>query len=64
MLKRIFNRNYIQPKFAPARLGDIKCSIASIEKAKNILKYEPKVSLLTGLEEIVDSYKIYEKPLV
>ena len=38
------------------RAGDIPHSLASIEKAKNLLQYEPKFSLKDGLKEAIDWY--------
>lgn len=38
------------------RIGDIPHSLASIEKAKNLLKYNPKFSMQDGLKEAVTWY--------
>jgi UDP-N-acetylglucosamine 4-epimerase len=43
-------------KFGQTRVGDIPHSFASIEKAKNLLGYQPKFSLYEGLKESVDWY--------
>ena len=40
----------------PQRLGDIPHSLASIEKAKELLGYEPTHSLRSGLQECVRWY--------
>ena len=40
----------------PERLGDIPHSLASIEKAKRILGYQPSHNLKQGLKEAVDWY--------
>jgi UDP-N-acetylglucosamine 4-epimerase len=40
----------------PNRLGDIPHSHASVAKAKELLKYNPKFSLQKGLKEAVDWY--------
>jgi UDP-N-acetylglucosamine 4-epimerase len=40
----------------PERLGDIPHSLASIEKAKRILGYQPSHNLKKGLKEAVDWY--------
>ena len=40
----------------PERLGDIPHSLASIEKARRILNYEPTHSLKAGLKEAVEWY--------
>lgn len=42
--------------YGPNRAGDIPHSLASIDKAKELLGYEPKFSLQQGLEEAVDWY--------
>lgn len=46
----------IEPKHGPNRAGDIPHSLASIEKAKNLLGYEPKFTLEQGLKEAVEWY--------
>ena len=40
----------------PERLGDIPHSLASIEKARKILRYEPSHDLKAGLKEAVEWY--------
>lgn len=47
----------IQPKYRDFRQGDVKHSLASINKAKAIIGYEPKVSVKEGLKLSVDWYK-------
>ncbi len=42
--------------YGPNRLGDIPHSLASIDKAKELLNYNPQFSLKTGLEEAVKWY--------
>lgn len=42
--------------YGPNRAGDIPHSLASIEKAKNLLGYDPQFSLQEGLKEAVDWY--------
>jgi UDP-N-acetylglucosamine 4-epimerase len=46
----------ISIEYGPQRAGDIPHSLASIDKAKELLGYEPKFSLKAGLEEAVDWY--------
>ncbi len=41
----------------PNRLGDIPHSLASIDKAKRFLGYEPQYSLYDGLKEAVEWYR-------
>lgn len=40
----------------PNRLGDIPHSLASIEKAKKLLNYDPQYNLYQGLEEAIEWY--------
>ena len=42
--------------YGPARTGDIPHSLASIEKAKKLLNYNPKYSFELGLKEAVKWY--------
>jgi UDP-N-acetylglucosamine 4-epimerase len=46
----------IEIKYGPLRAGDIPHSLASIEKARNRLNYNPKYSLKEGLKEAVKWY--------
>jgi len=46
----------IIPVYSAERSGDIKHSVASIDKAKNLLGYDPKFSLQQGLEIAIDWY--------
>ncbi len=47
----------IQPQYGPARSGDIKHSRASIDKARQLLKYTPIVDFDTGLARTVEWYR-------
>lgn len=46
----------IDPTYGPTRLGDIPHSLASIDKAKRLLGYNPQYSIERGLEESIDWY--------
>ena len=46
----------VQLKYGPERPGDIPHSLASIEKAKSILQYEPKYGFESGIQEAIDWY--------
>ncbi|WP_272152061.1 SDR family oxidoreductase [Tenacibaculum aiptasiae] len=46
----------IEVKYGPNRVGDIPHSLASVEKAKKILNYNPQFSLQKGLKEAVKWY--------
>lgn len=47
----------IEPRFAPPRPGDILHSRASIDKAREILHYEPAVDLEEGLRRTIEWYR-------
>jgi UDP-N-acetylglucosamine 4-epimerase len=46
----------VEVVYGPNRTGDIPHSLASIEKAKKYLNYNPEFSLQEGLKEAVDWY--------
>lgn len=46
----------IEVKYGPNRLGDIPHSLASVDKARNLLNYNPQFSLQKGLKEAVKWY--------
>lgn len=46
----------IKPIYGPTRKGDVKHSLASIDKAKTMLGYAPQFSLHEGLELAIDWY--------
>lgn len=53
-----FDKNIegIEILYGPNRLGDIPHSHASVEKARNLLNYDPKFSLQEGLKKTVSWY--------
>lgn len=59
-IAKLLNSN-IKPKYGPDRLGDIKHSLANIEKTKKYLKYNPQYNMNQGLELAIDWYKNYLK---
>ena len=46
----------IEIVYGPNRAGDIPHSLASIDKAKNLLGYDPQFSIQQGLKEAVGWY--------
>ncbi|MBD0822780.1 SDR family oxidoreductase [Aestuariibaculum marinum] len=50
------NIEHIEIKFKENRIGDIPHSLASIEKAKQLLNYNPQYDIKTGLKEAVKWY--------
>ena len=47
----------IEPVYAPSRTGDVRDSLASIEKARALLGYRPAVHWREGLERTVNWYR-------
>ena len=47
---------HVAIEYGPNRAGDIPHSLASIDKAKKMLGYDPKYSLQEGLKEAIDWY--------
>ena len=46
----------IEPDFQPARVGDVRESLADIFLARRLLGYDPQVSLEAGLRATIDYY--------
>jgi len=44
----------LQPIFAEPRKGDIRHSYAKIDKAREVLKWKPKIDLKQGLKELIE----------
>jgi nucleoside-diphosphate-sugar epimerase len=51
-LNKLLNKN-IQPEFEPSRLGDVKHSLASIEKARQKLNFNVNTGFSEGLEKLI-----------
>ncbi len=49
--------NYVIPDFKPPREGDVRHSMASIERAEKIIGYKPETSLEEGLRETIEYFK-------
>lgn len=47
----------IEPTFGPERVGDVKHSLASIDKANRLLGYKPTHFFKDGLRKVVDWYR-------
>ncbi|MFO0011947.1 MAG: SDR family oxidoreductase [Planctomycetota bacterium] len=50
-------RRSIQPEFLPARVGDVRESLADITLARRLLGYEPQVRLEEGLKRTIEYYQ-------
>jgi UDP-N-acetylglucosamine 4-epimerase len=55
-IRQILHKD-IDPIHQEPRPGDIRHSFADITKAQEVLKYEPKVSLIEGLQETIRWYQ-------
>ncbi len=47
----------IEAEYQAPRVGDVKHSLASVEAAKNVLGYEPKIMFADGLPLAIEYYK-------
>ncbi len=54
-LCEIMGKN-IKPLYSPPRAGDVKHSLADISRAKDLLSYDPRVDIITGLRKFVEWY--------
>ena len=46
----------VKIEFGPERQGDVPHSLASIEKAKRLLGYDPQFDIKAGLKEVISWY--------
>ncbi len=56
MINEILGKN-VEPRFEPDRAGDVKHSLAGIEKAKELLGYEVRVDFREGLERTIEFFR-------
>jgi UDP-glucose 4-epimerase len=54
-INRVLNTN-IKPNHEPARIGDVRESMADLTVAREVLKYEPTVEFTEGLRRSIDYY--------
>src|SRR5262249_50703252 len=54
-INRVLGTN-VKPIFEPARVGDVRDSLADISLAHELLKYEPKIDFDEGLKRTVEYY--------
>lgn len=58
LLAEIFGQT-IEPRFEPARPGDVKHSLADIALAQQVLGYRPEVNFAEGLRRTVEWYRAH-----
>lgn len=56
-IAELLGREDLEPIMGPARAGDVKESLAGLDKAKAVLGYEPIVDFDSGLAQTLDWYK-------
>ncbi|HQF67863.1 MAG TPA: SDR family oxidoreductase [Candidatus Cloacimonadota bacterium] len=56
MINEIMGKN-VEPRFEPERPGDVKHSLAGIEKAKQMLEYEVRVDFRAGLQQTIEFFQ-------
>ncbi|MCI0558380.1 MAG: NAD-dependent epimerase/dehydratase family protein [Nitrososphaera sp.] len=55
ILKGLLGADGVENRFEPARAGDMKLGLASIDKIRGVLSFDPKVQMQQGLKEVVGS---------
>lgn len=53
-LKSKFRKDMINVEFRPPRAGDVKITLANIQKAKDLLGYVPAVDFYKGVDKTID----------
>ena len=56
VLKKIF-RSQVRPVHQEARAGDVRHSVADIQKGRTLLNFNPREDIEMGLEKTVDSFR-------
>ncbi len=56
-LKSLTGKTDVVADYSPPRAGDVKHSLADISRARNLLDFEPRVDLRTGLQLTIDWWK-------
>jgi nucleoside-diphosphate-sugar epimerase len=56
-LKQLTGKPDVKAKYLDARAGDIRHSLADITRARELLGFEPKVDLVTGLKLTLDWWR-------
>jgi UDP-glucose 4-epimerase len=51
----------VRPNLEPARVGDVRESLADITLARTLLGYEPEVDFEEGLRRSIDYYRTIVK---
>jgi UDP-glucose 4-epimerase len=57
VLKRLTGKTDVQAEYRETRVGDVRHSLADIERARRWLGFEPRVGLEEGLRKTIDWWK-------
>lgn len=60
MIKEIAGSD-LAPKYGPEREGDVRHSLASIERAQTLLQYRPIVTIKAGLKQTFEWYRRHKR---
>lgn len=55
IIKELVGAMGIEPQFAAPRQGDMKLGLASIDKIRAVLGYDPKIQMQQGLKGVIES---------
>ncbi|MEZ0229876.1 MAG: SDR family oxidoreductase [Planctomycetota bacterium] len=58
MIQKFSGAEGVEPYYVPTRAGDVKHSLASVDAARKILGFTPRVNLAQGLERTVAWYRM------
>lgn len=53
-MKKICKKEHLKVEFTDPRPGDIRNSFADINKASNMMKFEPKFDIELGLKDYIE----------
>jgi nucleoside-diphosphate-sugar epimerase len=59
LILKLTNKLNIKPIYTQAKVGDVPHTQAEISKARNLLGYNPKTNLESGLRQFIDWYKAH-----
>jgi nucleoside-diphosphate-sugar epimerase len=57
MIQKFAGADGVEPNYVPTRAGDVKHSLASVDAARKVLGFTPRINLAQGLERTVAWYR-------
>ncbi|AFU59249.1 MAG: NAD-dependent epimerase/dehydratase family protein [Nitrososphaera sp.] len=64
IIKKLMGATDIEHQFAPPRPGDMKLGLASIDKIRAVLGYDPKIQIQQGLKGVIESISKIQVPKI